>query len=138
MWLFILAARYSCVYASSVTLKGGLSSYEVPVCQAFEPVNGIIQPVVLYFGSCYTNGKPYKFVFDFCECRIPKEGESYTYKLDSWDRAIFCYNTTDTLKPTKTPQATKIKQLVLKLPECSNHKKPKTALAVFYQLIFIA
>ena len=63
---------------------------------------------------------------------MPKEGESYTYKQDTWDSAIFCYNLTDTPKPTKTPQP------VLKLPECSHYKKPKTALAVFYQLIFVA
>ena len=109
------------------------------MCQALVPLNGIIRPAVLYFGSCYTdNSRVNRFVFDYCECRIPEEGESYTYKLDTWDRAIFCYNLTDTPKPTNTPQATKIIQPVLKLPECSHYKKPKTALAVFYQLIFIA
>lgn len=139
MWLFLLTVRYSCVYASYSGLSG-FGAWDVPVCHAFVPVNGIIRPEVLYFGSCYTDGKHRKFVFDFCECRIPKEGESYTYKLDSWDRAIFCYNLTDTTqptstpKPTRTPQATKTKNL----PECSHYKKPRTTLAVLSKFIFVA
>ena len=136
MWLFILALRYSCVYASSSGLSG-FDSYEVPVCHAFVPVNRIIRPSVLYFGSWFTDGKRRNFVFDFCECRIPKEGEKYTYKLDSWDRAIFCYNLTDTTQPTSTPKPTKTPQATkISLPECSNYKKPKTTLAVFIQLLF--
>ena len=137
MWLFILAYGYSCSYASSRGLTSSTTPWDIPVCQAFTLVNGIIMPEVLYFGSCYTdNSRVNKFIFDYCECRIPEEGESYTYKQDTWDRAIFCYNYTN--NPTKTPQATKIIQPVLKQPECSHYKKPKTALAVFYQLIFIA
>ena len=84
----------------------------------------------MYAGSfCGFTSINRKYIFDYCECRIPREGESYTYKKDTWDRAIFCYNLTDRPKPKNTPQAP---------PECSHYKKPKTALAVFYQLIFIA
>lgn len=139
MWLFILAAKYGCTSAYSTAVGGGFSSYKIPVCHALvRDDNGNMSPRILYFDSCFSGRTTYKFVFDFCECRIPIEGESYTYKLESWDRAIFCYNTTGTPKPTNTPQATKIIQPALKLPECSHYKKPKTALAVFYQMIFIA
>ena len=136
MWLFILAI-YRCPFASSKGLTSRLCAWDIPVCQALDSQYGI-SPVVLYFGSCFPDGNANNFIFDYCECRIPREGESYTYKKDTWDRAIFCYNLTDRPKPKNTPQATKIIQPVLKLPECSHYKKPKTALAVFYQLIFIA
>ena len=137
MWLLILATRYYCVYASESGLNSAHNAWEVPVCQAFAPVNGIIRPVVLYFGSCYTDGSQKNFVFDYCECRIPKEGEKYTYKLDKWDRAIFCYNLTDTTQPTSTPKPTKTPQATkISLPECSHYKKPRATLAVFIQLLF--
>ena len=127
MWLFILA--YRCSYASSKGLTGSSTPWDIPVCQALTRAYGIIRLELLYFGNCNTGDKAPSFIFDYCECRIPKEGESYTYKQDTWDRAIFCYNLTDRPKPKNTPQAP---------PECSHNKKPKTVLAVFYQLVFIA
>ena len=134
MWLFILAAQYSCMYRTYWVPTVGFKNTEIPVCQALKVKN----PYVYYFQECYRDNKPRNYVFDFCECRTPVEGEEYYWYIDGFDRAVFCYNFTDTPKPTNTPQATKIIQPVLKLPECSNHKKPMTALAVFYQLIFIA
>ena len=139
MWLFTLALRYSCGSAFRTGLNSVTSSWNIAVCHAFvRDDNGNMKPRILYFDNCFSDGRTRKFVFDYCECRIPKEGESYTYKLATWDRAIFCYNLTNKPKPTNTPQATKIIQPALKQPECSHYKKLKIALAVFYQLIFIA
>ena len=135
MWLFILAAEYSCMYRKAYIPHVGFSNNEIPVCQALYEKK---YPRIYYFQECYRDNKPRKYVFDFCECRIPVEGEDNYWHQKGYDRAVFCYNTTDKPKPTNTPQATKIIQPALKLPECSHYKKTKTALAVFYQLIFIA
>ena len=131
MWLFILAIN-RCSYASSKGLTSSSTPWDIPVCQALTLEYGIKRLVLLYFGNCNSDSNTHSFIFDYCECRKPEEGESYTYKKDTWVSAIFCYNLTNRPKPTKTPQP------VLKQPECSHNKKPKTVLAVFYQLIFIA
>ena len=134
MWLFILAARYSCLHVTYAATSHGFSNREIPVCLASRKDR--TESYILYFKDCYTDGKPRPISFDFCECRKQVEGEKYIYNNDGIDRAVFCYNYTN--NPTNTPQATKIIQPALKQPECSHYKKPKTALAVFYQLIFIA
>ena len=86
----------------------------------------------MYAGSLCGMNTNCKYIFDYCECRIPEEGEQYTYKSVNLYEAVFCYNYTN--NPTKTPQATKIKLAV----QSTRPKKIKTALAVFYQLVFIA
>ena len=86
----------------------------------------------MYAGSFCGMSMNRKYKFDYCECRIPEEGEQYTYKSVNLYEAVFCYNYTN--NPTNTPQETKIKFAV----QSTRPKKIKTALAVFYQMIFIA
>ena len=61
----------------------------------------------MYAGSFCDRQRSRKYKFEYCECRIPEEGEQYLYKDDDLDEAVFCYNYTN--NPTKTPQETKIK-----------------------------
>ena len=71
-----------------------------------------------------------KLIFDYCECRIPEEGEQYLYKVDDLYEAVFCYNYTN--NPTKTPQETKIKLAV----QSTRPKRIKATLAIIIQLVF--
>ena len=135
MWLFLLTVRYSCYHYDYGAVSRGFSNVEIPVCLASRKDGTGL--VILYLKDCYTDGKRRTVSFDVCECRKQVEGEKYIYNNNAFDRAIFCYNLTDTTQPTSTPKPTKTPQATkISLPECSHYKKPKTTLAVFIQLLF--
>ena len=130
MWLFILATWFcEDVYTTS-TYKPKIYLKEKYLCEA----NGKDGTKSWYYMRyCYNELQPNsKHIFDYCECRVPKTGEKYIRGVGWLKEYLFCYNYTN--NPTKTPQETKIKLAV----QSTRPKKIKTALAVFYQLIFIA
>ena len=84
-----------------------------------------------YFKSCYDHIQDNTyFIFDYCECRVPKEGEEPFFYSKTYDKAVFCHNNTVTPQLTRTLQPTN--QLKV---QSTRNKKPKIPLAIFYQII---
>ena len=140
MWLFILAAyyyyycedwSYSTVCNYKVTPGGPNQSMRLGnTTERGEFMYMCLERCVYH--NNMTRPEHYRFIFQgygVYNENIPTNG-LYCFS-NSYVKCIWNYS-------IRTPQATKIIQPVLKQPECSHYKKPKTALAVFYQLVFIA
>ena len=134
MWLFIVAYKH---YCARITTGSSCCSYsfgEIYICDAH---NNTYTSDRLYKGYL-CDKKNYRpsteIIFDYCECRIPQEGEQYTFKSNQMYEAVFCYNYTN--NPTKTPQPTRTSQPTPKLKVQSIRcKKPKTVLSIFTKII---
>ena len=129
MWLLILAYKHYCALITTGSSCCSYSFGEIYICDAHNKTDTSDRLYKGYF--CDGSYRPSTMVrFDYCECRIPQEGEKYTFQATNMYEAVFCYNYTN--NPTKTPQATKIKLAI----QSTRPKKIKATLAVFIQLLF--